>query len=411
MKILYISYDGMTDPLGQSQVIPYLKGLSAKGYQITIVSCEKHMRFQEQQESIKIILKNAKIVWLPVLYATLPSILSKQLNIYRLQQKAKNACQNNTFDFVHCRSYMASLIGLKIKQLYQTKFIFDMRGFWADERLDGNIWNKKNRIQNYLYYYFKKKELDFLLAADYTITLTENAKKEINSWQSLKNKVIPMQVIPCCADLDFFSTKNSSLSKQKKLKHELGISSSDFILSYLGSLGTWYLLDEMLDFFNCLLKTKPEAKFLFITPDNQELITSKAQSKGIPANKLIMHAAARIEVPLYLSLSQLSIYFIKPCYSKKASSPTKMAELMAMGIPVITNSGIGDSDELLADNNAGLLVNSFNTAEYMRIVNQIYLLLEMDKNLIVNKAQQHFSLEKGVALYQSVYEKLSTKKI
>lgn len=411
MKILYISYDGMTDPLGQSQVIPYLKGLAAKGHQITIVSCEKPLRFQEQQENIKIILKNSTIIWLPVLYATLPSILSKQLNIYRLQQKAKNACKNFKFDFVHCRSYMASLIGLKIKQLYQTQFIFDMRGFWADERLDGNIWNKKNRIQNYLYHYFKKKELDFLLAADYTITLTENAKKEIKTWQALKNKVIPMQVIPCCADLDFFSTKNISLSKQKILQQELGISSADFILSYLGSLGTWYLLDEMLDFFKCLLKTKPEAKFLFITPDDQEAIISKAQSKDIPANKLLIRAAIRNEVPLYLSLSQLSIYFIKPCYSKKASSPTKMAELMAMGIPVITNSGIGDSDELLADSNAGFLVNDFNTMEYMRIINQIYLLLEMDRNLIIDKAQQHFSLEKGIALYQSVYEKLSAKKI
>jgi glycosyltransferase involved in cell wall biosynthesis len=306
---------------------------------------------------------------------------------------------------------MASLIGLKIKQLYQTQFIFDMRGFWADERLDGNIWNKKNRIQNYLYHYFKKKELDFLLAADYTITLTENAKKEIKTWQALKNKVIPMQVIPCCADLDFFSTKNISLSKQKILQQELGVSSADFILSYLGSLGTWYLLDEMLDFFKCLLKTKPEAKFLFITSDDQEAIISKAQSKDIPANKLLIRAAIRNEVPLYLSLSQLSIYFIKPCYSKKASSPTKMAELMAMGIPVITNSGIGDSDELLADSNAGFLVNDFNTMEYMRIINQIYLLLEMDRNLIIDKAQQHFSLEKGIALYQSVYEKLSAKKI
>ncbi|MEO6903103.1 MAG: glycosyltransferase [Bacteroidia bacterium] len=410
MKILYISYDGMTDPLGQSQVIPYLKGLAAKGHKITITSCEKSVRFKEQQESIKILLENAQIIWLPVLYATLPSILSKQLNIYRLQQKAKNACKNNKFDFVHCRSYMASLIGLKIKQQHKTKFIFDMRGFWADERIDGNIWSKKNRIQNYLYHYFKKKELEFLLAADYTITLTENAKKEINSWKSLKNNVIPMQVIPCCADLDFFSIKNINLAKQKIIQQELGISSSDFILSYLGSLGTWYLLDEMLDFFNCLLKIKPESKFLFITPDNQESIISKAQSKGISTSKLIIRAAIRNDVPLYLSLSQLSIYFIKPCYSKKASSPTKMAELMAMGIPVITNSGIGDSDELLADSNAGILVNSFNTTEYMRIINQIYLLLQMDRNLIVDKAQQHFSLEKGIALYQTVYEKLATKK-
>jgi len=47
MRILYISYDGMTDPLGQSQVIPYLIGLSQKGYVITIISCEKEDKFKK----------------------------------------------------------------------------------------------------------------------------------------------------------------------------------------------------------------------------------------------------------------------------------------------------------------------------------------------------------------------------
>ena len=397
----------MTDPLGQSQVIPYLIGLAAKGHQITIISCEKSIRLKKQKQEIETILKNAQIDWFPVLYSTLPSLLSKQLTIYRIQQKAKTCCKTNKPDVVHCRSYMAALIGMQLKQLYKIKFIFDMRGFWADERIDGNIWDKTNFIQNYLYIYFKKKELAFLSTADYTIALTENAKKEICSWKSLQNKTIPIEVIPCCADLDFFSVTTIGLPQKAALREQLNISASDFILTYLGSLGTWYLLDEMLDFFNCLTKVKPEAKFLFITPDDPAAILFKAASKGINKSKLLIYAATRNEVPGYLSLSHLSIYFIKPCYSKKASSPTKMAEIMAMGIPIITNKGIGDSDRLLTDSNAGLLVNDFNYAAYMHVINQIYLLLEIDKNLIINKAQEHFSLKKGVALYQSVYEKLS----
>ena len=30
-RVLYISYDGMTDALGQSQVLPYLCGLAQRG--------------------------------------------------------------------------------------------------------------------------------------------------------------------------------------------------------------------------------------------------------------------------------------------------------------------------------------------------------------------------------------------
>ena len=39
-SVLYLSYDGMTDPLGQSQVIPYLSHIS-ENFKITIISFEK----------------------------------------------------------------------------------------------------------------------------------------------------------------------------------------------------------------------------------------------------------------------------------------------------------------------------------------------------------------------------------
>ena len=38
MKVLYISHDGITDHIGKSQVAPYLLGLAAKGYGITVLS-------------------------------------------------------------------------------------------------------------------------------------------------------------------------------------------------------------------------------------------------------------------------------------------------------------------------------------------------------------------------------------
>src|SRR6266542_4044076 len=40
-RVLYISYNGMLDPLGQSQVIPYLKELSKLGVQFTLLSFER----------------------------------------------------------------------------------------------------------------------------------------------------------------------------------------------------------------------------------------------------------------------------------------------------------------------------------------------------------------------------------
>ena len=50
---LYLSYDGMTDPLGQSQVLPYIIGLQQKGIAFTLISFEKIERFKEEGAAIK----------------------------------------------------------------------------------------------------------------------------------------------------------------------------------------------------------------------------------------------------------------------------------------------------------------------------------------------------------------------
>lgn len=408
MKILYISYDGMTDPLGQSQVIPYLTGLSKKN-QITIISCEKKDRYEKQNRQIMQLLKQYGIEWIPVPYSNLPSILSKQWNIARIKRKAFAFCRQHHPDIVHCRSYMAALVGLSLKQKRGIKFIFDMRGFWADERIDGNIWLRKKYIHRKLYAYFKKKEIEFLQQADYTISLTENAKREILSWKQFEKKHIPIQVIPCCADLEHFSLQHITPAEQEKLRSELNISANDFIISYLGSIGTWYMLDEMLDFFSCLLTQFPNARFLFITPDEASVVLEKAGQKGIDKNRLIIRSASRKEVPYYLSLSAISIYFIKPAYSKKASSPTKTAEILGLGIPIITNTGIGDSAELLEKSGTGLLISGFNRENYLKIIRQFSLLLSQEKRKMVDVSHTYFSLDKGVELYQSVYDKITDK--
>lgn len=406
MNVLYISYDGMTDPLGQSQVIPYLRGLSQLGYTINLISCEKADRFRKNKSAIHQLLEASNIKWFPVSYSALPSVLSKQLNLRAIRKKATEICRNEKPVLVHCRSYMAALVGLKLKRRFGIKFIFDMRGFWADERIDGGIWHAENMIHKKLYAFFKKKEIEFLLHSDYTISLTENARTEIQSWKPLRDKQLPIEVIPCCVDLELFSSQHVDPAAKELLKKKLGINPQDLVISYLGSIGTWYMLGEMLDFFRQLSHSRPTVKFLFITPDDEQLIMEKAKEKNIPKEQIIVQSADRKSVPLYLSLSTISIYFIRPFYSKKASSPTKTGEIMAMGIPLITNTGIGDSDLILSECNAGLLVSDFNSAEYERVIKQFDVLLGLDKKKIQEAAKNYFSLAEGVKKYAAVYQKV-----
>lgn len=389
-RILYISYDGMTDPLGQSQVLPYLIGLRQKGYQITILSTEKRENFIKRQALISQITQSHHIDWEYVFYTKKPPVLSTLKDITQLQQKANQLQHKKKFDIIHCRSYIAALIGKKMKRKFGIKFIFDMRGFWADERVDGGLWNLKNPIFRLVYQFFKKQEKKFLQEADYTISLTHHAKDEIKTWNL--PKLAPIQVIPCCVDLDLFEPKNYPNKDAKP-----------YALSYLGSIGTWYMLPEMLAFFRKLLDQKPEARLLFITTDQPEIIKAEAQKQGVPSSQIDIQPAERAEVPSMLLQAEMSIFFIKPLFSKKASSATKMGEILAMGIPVITNDGVGDHPYLFENYELGLLLPDFTEDTFTQAIQKLEEVSQIPPEKLQKAATSYFSLSQGIEQYAKVY--------
>lgn len=403
-NVLYITHDGLTDPLGQSQVIPYLSGLSAKGFQITIVSAEKPARYSAQKEKIAGLLQRAGIKWHPIAYGSALPIVSRFGNSKKLERKCAELFSKDDFSIIHCRGYIASLTGLKLKKRFGAKFIFDMRGFWADERIDGRIWSKSNPVTNSLYRYFKKKEIEFINNSDYVISLTENAKNEIITWKKVKTGV-KIKIIPCCVDMDLFEGTFSEESKNT-LRKALGIAAHDHVISYLGSIGTWYLLYEMLLFFKRFLSVKPDAKFLFITPDEREIILRSAGKQGIPKERIIITSSTRNDIPLHISLSHHSVYFIRPTYSKKASSPTKMAELLAMRVPIITNSGIGDTDTIVKESGCGILLDDLSERSMDEAISRMNTFAAKDRSHLRKTAEKYFSLEKGIAAYDAVYREM-----
>lgn len=406
MKVLYVSYDGMTDALGRSQVIPYLKGLRNYGHEIQILSCEKRTIPQSEMESVGDLLKNSGIGWHPLKFSTRPPWISKIADVLKIKRYATKLHLKEQFDIVHCRSYIAAMAGLDLKKKYGVKFLFDMRGFWANERIEGDMWNLSNPVYRFMYRYFKRKEKEFFAGADAVVSLTYNGKGVIHDLfgKNVSNKTT---VIPCCVDTRLFSGKSVTHSDKTKLKSELGLQKDDFVLSYLGSTGTWYMTDEMLLFFKKLLTLYPHGKFFFISGDAPESILQKSRALGIKDEKIVVARATRDKVPLFLSLSDISIFFIRPVFSKKASSPTKQAEIMSMGIPLICNAGVGDTDMLYADEKTGLMLRDFSQEEFDRVAGKVEWALKIDPDEIRKKAHEHFNLDDGVARYHTIYQSIA----
>ncbi len=397
----------MTDPLGQSQVLTYLFGLSNSGYKIHIISFEKPERFKQFGATIEEQCNLNGIVWHPLPYTKKPPVISTLYDLIKLYRTAKKINSVFHFKLFHCRSQLTAMIGRKLAKQNNSKFIFDMRGFWVDERVEGNIWKLSNPFYKIIYTYLKKKEKELFLTADAIVSLTKKALPLIEKIQGKKINHQLIKVIPCCADIDFFDPKSISLENKIALRKELHIPKDAFILTYLGGIGTWYLCAEMLDFFNRILIKFPDARFLFITQEEPELILKLARERNIPESLIIIKAAQRKDVPPLLSVSDVSVFFIKPSFSKQASSPTKQGELMSMGITLICNKGIGDTDQIVHDTNTGFVCSDFTNESY----DQAIAFLSKNNSIerceeIRDNAKKYFSLKEGVQSYNQLYKLL-----
>lgn len=394
IKSLFISQDGMTDHLGQSQVIPYLQGLSANGVEVHLLSLEKPSAFKNNGENIAQILKSSGINWYPTEYKKGNPIISSIWHLIILYRKAFALHRLHQINVVHCRSYLTAIIGEKMQKKFGVKFLFDIRGFWPDERVDGGLWKLNNPVFKLVYNYFKKKEKLFFETADAIVSLTESAKIHITKSYKIKGEIV---VIPCAADLSIFKPQSNRIRTEYRAK--LGIK-DEFVLLYLGSIGTWYLLNEMLDFFAELKKVKLDAKFVFITGDSPLEIIKNAEIKGLNKKDIIIQKASRNEVVLYLSTADASIFFIKPCFSKMASSPTKHGEILGTGIPFIANE-IGDLKLISNWKNSGILIDEFTIPTFHKAIE--LLAEKIDQQAFIDTAQEFYSLEKGQKKYFNLY--------
>lgn len=386
--ILYLSYDGMTDALGESQVLSYVIGLSNLGHRITLISFEKKEAFKKKGGRIKELCIAANIIWIPLSYTSRPPVLSTLFDIMKLQRvvsKFKN------HDIIHCRGYITSIVGLFFKKKYSTKFIFDMRGFWADEKLESGHW--AGMLYRPIYNFFKKKENEFFKNADVVVSLTEAGKREIVSISNIDENRI--KTIPTCVNQKLFKIFDPSVKKNMKAK--LAIQPSEKVLLYSGSLGGNYDIRILIEAFEAFLKQYPNSKLLVLTKTLEDRFPELSSEIS---NRIIIKSVEYKDVADYLMVADLGFVFYKAGFSNIGRYPTKLAEYWSCGLPCLVFNKIGDTQKLL-DDYPEFGFYYFNKSELEGKLNSYDL--EVDKIKMRDYSKQLFSLEKGVSFYDHIY--------
>jgi glycosyltransferase involved in cell wall biosynthesis len=275
-----------------------------------------------------------------------------------------------------------------------------MRGFWADERVERGIWPSGNPLFRLAYRYFKRRERSFFRSADAIVSLTDSAKREVESWSEDRRPATPITVIPCCVDLDLFGA-NAPTARDTTRKR-LGIDGQAHVLLYVGSVGGAYLMAEMFRLFRAYRAMRPDARFLFVSAHDRVAIERLAAAQGVDARELVVVAASRDEVPALIAAADVGVSFILATYSAMASCPTKFGEMLAMGVPVIANAGVGDIAEIISETGAGAVVERFDDETLAAAITTAEAVAR-DPASIRAAAAKWFALDTGVERYDAIY--------
>jgi glycosyltransferase involved in cell wall biosynthesis len=394
-RILYITYDGLLEPLGQSQVFQYLKRL-APGREICILSFEKpdDLKDTERRSRVAQEARQSKIKWIPLRYHSRPTVLATAFDIACGVMVAAWLRIRYGVRVVHARSYVPALIALALKRAFHCRFIFDMRGFWADERLEAQQWT----ADSMMYRLVKRCEASFLGSAEAIVSLTEAGEREIRNFAYLRDRELNLHVIPTCTNLEMFRLIEPT---------QPGINTR-FTLGYVGCASARYAFDAVMQYFKILRSIRHDARMLVVNRGDHDYIRAMLIRHDIPPDAVELKSSNFEQMALEMSRMDAAVFFAEPTYAKRAMSPTRFGEFLACGLPCVTNSGIGDVKSIVENERVGVVLRDLSQEELRRGVEGILQLAITPgiRGRCRAAAVKRYSLDQGVSAYAQIYDSL-----
>jgi glycosyltransferase involved in cell wall biosynthesis len=399
-RALYLCYFGLREPLVQTQVLPYLRELAAGGIGMALLTFEPELKKRWSEQSIaewRARLRGDGIEWHLLPYHKRPSLPATLYDIVAGARHAAAMTRREKIDLFHGRSTVGTAIGALAKWMAGGRLIFDIRGFLAEEYVDAGRW----RAGGLLFRLTKAAERMLYRAADGFVVLTESARETLFPDGTGGR---PIEVIPCCVDEERFA--EAARLDRAAVRKELSIDER-LVFVYVGALGGYYLVREMAELMAVAREQDPRVFALVLTQSSPEALTAKLHRLGFSNDDYRVMKVSPEDVPKYLRAADVALSLIRPSFARRSMSPTKFAEYLAAGLPVIVSAGIGDLDAHIAEARVGVLLRRFDRNAYAAAFEGIAE-LRRDSELAARcraEARTRYDLHTvGGARYRRLYE-------
>jgi glycosyltransferase involved in cell wall biosynthesis len=401
---LYITYDGLLDPLGASQILPYLREIARRQGGAWVMSFEKPDRLEQGGSALRAQLLADGIRWHPLRFTTGGGVLGKVKDLVQMYGWGLYLAWRENLGMVHARGHPSAQVGLFIKRVLGRPLIFDCRGLWVDERVDKGGWDLSRPFHRLQYRHFKRAEHRLFQQADRVVVLTHKVVDEVVKLGA--QPASKVSVIPCCADFNHFTLGTPSARVAARLR--AGLPAESLVMGYLGSVGRMYMLDRFFKLLAMACERHPHAHALVITPDEAAL--RRVMQDHLPQawhSRVMVVSATRREVPALLPAMDVLVSFITPTYARMGASPTKLAECFAAGVPAICNGGVGDVAEQMNELQAGMVVDPNDDAALSDAAVRLPDVADQGGARLREAASRTLGLDVAHARYKSIYSSLS----
>lgn len=391
----------MTEPLGQAQVLPYLRGLARRGVRVDIVCYEPEGTPAEEIAREREALAACNMGYFPLVRSKKHDLATKVIEAVRGVLKGSTRAIGARPDIVHARSYLPTAVADVLATLLPgARLLFDCRGMLGDEAVDAGVWTR-DRLE---YRLVKRYERRAFRRAEGVVVLTRALERWLEQ-EKMIGESTHVAVIPCCVDLAKF---HIDADVRTRARRALGLDNK-LVLTYSGGLGSWYLEEEMARFAGMVRRKRADAVALVLSPSDTTRFRNALAAQGFEDHAIRVLKIPPRQMPETLIAGDIGLSFIKSCFSKMGSSPTKVAEYLAAGLPVVLNGDIGDQAELADASDACVVLRSFADEELAGAATRAVALAtrpyETRAQATRAVALARFDLEAvGVPRYEALYQ-------
>lgn len=392
-KTLYVTRNGLLESLGQSQVLSYLIGLS-EDYDITLITFEKPYDLKDSEEVARLqtVCDKHNIEWKPQIFRSEPRYFTSAWSVIQLVWLVSWFTWGRGVHAVHARSYIPAAAAMAAGQLTGIPFIFDMRALWPEELITAGRLRRNSRLHRVIVWL----ERQCLRRAATVVVLTHAAANYLHENYPQEMRDQKTVIIPTCANLDHFSPAPTGEQ-----------ASSEMVLACIGSVTSgWFEIDWLSAWYRHVALRDTDAVFEIITRDDPDLVRRLVDHEDKLGSRLRITARKYGEMPSAIRNHYCSfMFYAQGATSELGRSPTRMAEVLGCGKPIVANEGVGDVAEIIRANRVGVILEGAATQQIDVAREELLELLE-DPDLpqrCRETAERLFSLSAGTAAYAGIY--------